>query len=468
MKTLTIQARLTAWYFLTLAIIVALFAGGSWFAMKRSMYDSVDRDIGHLIRSVGPFIESHSLQTRDDLSKAFSGSTQSPVLGEFVQITDDQSGILYESDLLRSHHVPALPPGSPDGTIKIANGGKGHWPIRVASQHITVAGTGMTIHVVEPLHDLIESLEDYSFYLTVLIPVALLLTTTAGYWISRRALAPVEQIRKQAEAIDPADLTSRLRIPPTDDELSRLALTLNAMLSRIESGFRSIERFTADASHELRAPLALIITAGEVSLRRERTREELAEVLGKIVSEGRHMSRLIENLLDLARGDARQRHTDLVPIDIAAMLRDLCAELAPVAQIKALTLEAALPDRPVHVLGEATELKRLFVILLDNAIKYTESGSIQLRLSADQEFVSVSVTDTGIGMEADALPHVFDRFWRADKVRSRAEGGAGLGLSLALQIVKRHNGAISVQSTLGQGSTFTVQLPTQPISQTQL
>ena len=211
----------------------------------------------------------------------------------------------------------------------------------------------------------------------------MLITTTAGYWISRRALAPIEEIRKEAEAIEPTDLATRLRVPAIDDEVARLARTLNAMLSRIEGGFRSIERFTADASHELRAPLALIMTAGEVSLRRERSREELAEVLGKIVREARHMSRLIENLLDLARGDARQRHTELAPVDITEMLRDTVAELTPSANAKGLTLTATLPDNEIGVLGEGTELRRLFVILLDNAIKYTEAGSVQLAVTSN-------------------------------------------------------------------------------------
>ena len=159
------------------------------------------------------------------------------------------------------------------------------------------------------------------------------------------------------------------------------------MLSRIETRFRSIERFTADASHELRAPLALIMTACEVSLRRERSREELAEVLRKIVREARHMSKLVENLLDLVRGDARRRHTELVPVDVAEMLRDLCAELTPSAEAKGLTLTTALPDDEIHVLGEGTELRRLFLILLDNAIKYTETGSIHLMLSAEGPYV---------------------------------------------------------------------------------
>jgi signal transduction histidine kinase len=237
------------------------------------------------------------------------------------------------------------------------------------------------------------------------------------------------------------------------------------MLSRIEGGFRSIERFTADASHELRAPLALIMTAGEISLRRERSRDELAEVLRKIVREARHMSRLVENLLDLARGDARKRHTELAPLDLTELLRDLIAELTPSAAAKGLSLSAAFPDQETHVLGEGTELRRLFLILLDNAIKYTETGSIRLALSSDSARVKVAVTDTGIGIEEGALPHVFDRFWRADKVRSRAEGGAGLGLSLASQIVQRHGGAISVESKPGQGSSFIVHLQAAVVSQ---
>jgi signal transduction histidine kinase len=207
------------------------------------------------------------------------------------------------------------------------------------------------------------------------------------------------------------------------------------------------------------------MTAGEVSLRRERSREELAEVLRKIVREARHMSRLVENLLDLARGDARKRHTELAPLDLTEMLRNLVAELTPSAAAKGLSLSAAFPDHDTHVLGEGTELRRLFLILLDNAIKYTETGSIRLTLGADGARVKVTVSDTGIGIEDTALPHVFDRFWRADKVRSRAEGGAGLGLSLASQIVQRHDGAISVESELGRGTSFIVQLNAAVVSQ---
>jgi heavy metal sensor kinase len=458
LKSLSIQVRLTAWYLLSLAIIVALFAGGSWLALKASMYHSVDRDLRYRITTVIPFIESHSLNTREQFEKAFANSADSSIVGVFVQIRDDQAALLYQSDVLASHAVPLMPPGQPDGSLSIITVGEGGWPVRVAGRHIVVEGRGLTVYVVEPLRDLLSSLREYSLYLALLVPAVLILTATAGYWMSRRALAPVENIRKEAEAIDPADLTTRLRVPATDDELARLALTLNAMLSRIEVGFRSIERFTADASHELRAPLALIITAGDVTLRRERSREELVETLRKIVSEARHMSKLVESLLALARGDAPRQASELMPVDLAGMLGELCAELGAAAHAKGLNLTASIPDHEVPVMGESTNLRRLFLILLDNAIKYTEAGSITLTLHAENSLAKVIVADTGIGIEREALPHVFDRFWRADKARSRAEGGVGLGLSLAAQIVQQHCGTISVESELGRGSRFAVQL----------
>ena len=458
MKRLSIQVRLAAWYFLSVGAIIVLFAACSWYALKASMYHSIDRDLGYRMAVVVPFIESHSLNSREQFARVFANSSDSSIVGVFVQVTDDQSNVVYASDILRSHRVPALSPGVPTGSVSLTTVGQSGWPVRAASKHVIVAGTGLTVHVVEPLRDMLGSLREYALYFSLLIPLALILTTTVGYWMSRRALAPVEQIRKQAEAIDAADLTTRLKVPESDDELSRLAQTLNAMLSKIEAGFRSVERFTADASHELRAPLALIITAGEVSLRHERSREQLAETLQKIVREARHMSKLVENLLALARGDGQAIGAESGPVDLALLLRELCTELAPAAHAKGLELTATIPDNEIYAMGETTDLRRLFLILVDNAIKYTEAGSINLSLTSNDAHVDVTVRDTGIGIEQDALPHVFDRFWRADKVRSRSEGGAGLGLSLASQIIQKLGGTISVESEIGRGSSFTVQL----------
>ncbi len=465
MKRLTIQARLTIWFFLSLAIIVVVFVSGSWLAMKASMYHSIDRDLRYRIGMVVPFIQLETLNTQERFASEFARPNEEPIVGVLVQITDEQENILYESDVLRAHRIAALPAGPADGSVAIASGGSKGWPMRFASRRVVVGGIPLVVHVIEPLRDLLSALREYSIYLALLVPAVLLVATTAGYWLSRRALAPVEQIRKEADAIDPADLGARLRVPHTEDELARLARTLNAMLSRIEAAFRSIQQFTADASHELRAPLALIVTAGEVSLRRERTREELTETLGKIVREARHMSRLVESLLSLARGDTRREAASTEVVDLADVLRDLKEELAPSANAKGLKLISSIPEEEILVNGDSTELRRLFLILLDNAIKYTETGSItvsvgprQERGSEEERLVTVTVADTGIGIEGASLAHVFDRFWRADKVRSRAEGGAGLGLSLASQIVQNHGGSLSVESDLGRGSTFTVRL----------
>lgn len=464
MKRLSIQVRLAAWYFVSVAAIVALFAAGSWFALRASMYHSIDRDLQYRMRAVVPFIESHALNSQEQFARAFAASSDASIVGVFVQITNERQATIYASDVLVSHRVPALPQGAPDGSVTVSTQGESGWPVRVASQRVVVEGVVLTVHVVEPLRDMLGSLREYTLYFSFLIPLALLLTTTVGYWMSRRALAPVEQIRKQAEAIAPADLATRLQVPETDDELARLAQTLNAMLERIEAGFRSVEQFTADASHELRAPLALIITAGDVSLRRERSRDELADALRKIVREARRMSKLVEDLLALARGQGQGKGQgpapELIPVDMGLLLRELCVELAPAAQAKGLRLSAAIPDEEIQdkicVMGESAELRRLFLILIDNAIKYTEAGSIDVGLQSDDSGVAAMVRDTGIGIEEAALPHVFDRFWRADKVRSRAEGGAGLGLAIALQIAQRYGGQISVESAMGRGSTFTV------------
>ena len=459
MRNFSIQTRLTAWYFLSLGFIVALFATGSWFALRASMYHAIDRELGYHIAAAVPFVQNSSLSTHKQFARAFTESPDASIMDLLVQFTDDQSNLLYESDVLALHRVPVMRPGPADGSVELSTVGKSGWPVRVASRHIVVNGTGLTVHVVEPLRDILNSLREYTVYLAFMILVALVLVALAGYWMSRRALAPIEQIRREADAIDPSDLTSRLRVPPTDDELARLARTLNAMLARIEAGFRSIEQFTADASHELRAPLSLIITAGEVSLRRERSREELAEALEKIVRNARHMSKLVENLLALARGDAHRQSVETVRMDLAPILRELCAELAPAAHAKGLELASLGAENAAWVKGDGAELRRLFLILLDNAIKYTETGSIKLVACADGSCVKVALADTGIGIEAAALPHIFDRFWRADKVRSRAEGGAGLGLSLAAQIVKHHDANFEVASEVGKGTVFTVQFP---------
>jgi len=446
------------WYFASLTLIVTVVAVGSWFAMRTSMLHSVDRDLLYRIGQVTPYVQGHSLTNQQQFNNTFADASNSPVIGVFVQFTDEHSRVIFESQVLRTHNVPSQGTGPEDGTVVVRSSGEKRWPIRVASQRIVVNGVPLTVHLVEPLRDMFTSLREYTLYLVVLVLIILGSATFLGFFLSKRALVPVEQIRLEVEAIDPVDLTARLHVPKRDDELSRLAKTLNAMLGRIETGFQTIQQFTADASHELRAPLSLILTASEISLRRERPREELESTLRKVANEARHMAQLVDQLLDLARAEARADGIHTEEIDLAKTVGEVCENFKPLADEKgiALTYDLATESR---IDGDPSDLRRLATILMDNALRYTMTGRISVRVHDEHDDVLLAVQDTGIGIEAGFIPKIFDRFSRADKARSRGEGGAGLGLSLASQIVKRHRGAIYVDSTEGKGSTFFVRFP---------
>jgi hypothetical protein len=203
LKRLPIHVRLTASYLLSLAVIISLFAIGSWYAMKASMFHSIDRDLGYRMQAVTPFIESHSLNTPEEFRKTFANSSDSSIVGVFVQITDATSNVLYESDVLTSHRVPVFPKGASDGSISRATFNNRGWAVRVASKRVAVNGIELTVHVAEPLRDLLSALHELTLYFALLVFVALLLTAVTGYWISRRALAPVEQISGKQMRLTP-------------------------------------------------------------------------------------------------------------------------------------------------------------------------------------------------------------------------------------------------------------------------
>ncbi len=281
-----------------------------------------------------------------------------------------------------------------------------------------------------------------------------------GYWLSTRALAPVDQIIDEAEAINPTNFSTRLSVPATGDELQRLSQTLNQMLDRVEQSVLQVRRFTADASHELRAPMTLIYTAAQFALRRERSADELKDSLQKILRAAKRCTDLINQLLWLARSDAGTNRVELVSTDAVAVLSDVASEAAMLAADKGLTIASDLPDTPVYIALDEASFRRMMLILLDNAVKYTSpGGSIAVRMTERENHIEIAVADSGIGIPTEQLPFIFDRFWRADQVRSRESGGTGLGLAIASEIAQSHGAELKVESAVGHGSTFTVRLP---------
>jgi heavy metal sensor kinase len=321
-------------------------------------------------------------------------------------------------------------------------------------------GHPIIIEVAQPLRFHQTSLHEFARSLLISIPLLVVLATLVGYWLAGRALAPVNQIVHDARTIDASRLSKRLSVSPAHDELRLLSETLNSMLDRIEGSMTRIKQFTADASHELRAPLTLIQTAAEFTLRRERSHAENVEAMEKVLRESKRTSQLIDSLLLLARADSEEEVRSTGTVRINSVLHDVIERATPLASGKNIKISAEIDAASVEVAGEEALVSRLLFILIDNAIKYTpEGGSIKVSLLSEEGSALIGVQDTGIGIAEEDLPRVFDRFWRADKVRSRSMGGAGLGLSIAKWIVEKSGGTIHVESVLGIGSTFEVRLP---------
>jgi heavy metal sensor kinase len=283
-------------------------------------------------------------------------------------------------------------------------------------------------------------------------------TLGGGYLLARKALAPVDRMAAAAEEITARQLDRRLHAPNPDDELGRLARTLNGMIGRLERSFEEIRRFTADAAHELRTPLAILRNEAEVALRVPRDSDQYRDCLEDMLEEIENLSRLSEDLLLLFREDAglgtqakEVIRLDQLVYEIADHLRVLAAQ----AQ-QELTAEASLPCK---VVGNGAQLRRLVSGLVDNAIKFTPAGGkILLRVECQQGQARIIVVDTGIGIAPEHLPCIFDRFYRVDSARSRPTGGNGLGLSICRSIAESHEGAIEIESALGKGTKVTVTL----------
>jgi heavy metal sensor kinase len=286
----------------------------------------------------------------------------------------------------------------------------------------------------------------------------LLLAGFSGMFLADRNLKPVDHITDIARGIGESDLSRRIEIQ-SDDEMGRLASTLNGMIARLEEAFNRQRQFAADASHELRTPLAVIQAESSLALDKKRTQAEYRKSLEVVSQEVTYMSEVIGKLLQLARGDASSEQLNLEEVNLRDLWAELTSDMEAFAREKGLQFLQGPMDN-LSIKGDKLKLRQLFLNILDNAIRYTPSGgSITGSLIRKEDHAAMSISDTGVGISAEHLPFIFDRFYRVDKVRSRAEGGAGLGLAIASSIAKVHGGDIEIESQVGKGSTFHIILP---------
>jgi len=458
--------RLTAWAAFMISATLAIMGVSGWFAMRVSLYRAIDEDLENRLLDVEKFLQSQSDLSHEGVRKELGIRSSLGMGTSFYMVFDDLGNELYRSPQVGEYNLD-VPPENPSDRIRflkegsyVANQNSLIHSLRTASKRINIRGTGIVIEVVEPLNGVDLALLYFERFLLIGVPLLMGLGTLGAFWITRRALAPVDRITMDARSITANNLSGRLAVPKAVDELRRLSETLNQMLDRIETSFKSIRQFTADASHELRAPLTLIQAAADFSLRRDRSREELQDAMRRILGESKRTTALVDDLLLIARSDSDPAAFERNTIDLSSMLNDVSTQASTLAQEKHLKIVPQIPNQPVVIAGDELSLRRLFMALVDNAVKYTsEHGTVWINLDIEDKQAVIRIRDTGIGISNEDLPRVFDRFWRADKVRSRDEGGTGLGLAIAKGITERHGGTLRVESELGHGSTFSVRLP---------
>ena len=464
-RSLSIRWRLTLWYGAAMTAVMLVFSAAIFVLTARSQSARIDFELDEEMNEVIYVVTA--ITNHENLLNELRAEFGAHATFDFDMTRTDGSA-LFLSNRLKSQRLF-------DGTV---------WPTRTTSDERMLPELGelrvlrrsletpqgpLLLHVAIPLTSLREFQRSLLRTMSVVGPVMLLLAVSGGYWLARRALAPVEQITEAAKRITAQRLDQRLEIPSVRDELSHLASTFNDMIDRLHLSFDEMRRFTADAAHELRTPLAVLRTQLEVALRSDRSTEQYREVLVSLHEDTIRLCHLAAQLLELAREDTGVETAPFTTLRLDDIVRDAVDQVRTAAALKSLRLEINnLPA--IQVAGDASRLQRVFVNLLDNAVKHTPpEGRICVSLShgdrtasngrADSNgSVEVAITDTGCGISAEHLPHLFDRFYRAHPTHSSSDG-SGLGLAISQSIVQAHRGHIVLKSTPGHGTTVTVTLP---------
>lgn len=458
MIAFSLRTRITLLYFAVLAVSFAAFAWISDYGFRHSIETTVNdasRANLQIVRSVLTRTPAKDLSAAQEQLNQLAGLWAGAGL---LEVRDGSGKLVFQSPAFAKPDRDA--PAAPQDSIVFYTTNLNLLQYRVAAETIHANGQILAIRAAVPTEPFDQALDRFRLILKETLPVLIVLASLIGYWVSGRGLAPVKEIIRTARGIGVASLSSRLKVPKVHDELRLLTDTLNDMLARIESSVQRITQFTADASHDLRTPLALIRSSSELALLRSRSEEEYREALTGILTTSEETTGLVENLLTLARADAGAASLQFHRLDLIPHLRKTAEEARIIAAQKDIRVSEILPDDPVWILADSSTIERLFRIVLENAVKYTPSGGeIGVVFHNGDGSAHVDIRDTGIGIPAKDLDHIFERFYRADEARSQETGGSGLGLAIARWVVEMHHGSITAESELGSGSVFSISLP---------
>ncbi|MFN0108297.1 MAG: ATP-binding protein [Blastocatellia bacterium] len=470
----SLRLKLTIYYLAILSAVLLLFGVAIYFYFSNSLLTTIDRTLAFQLEKIevgmavgaGVDMSDHPLMQNPEALRDLL-----PLAPHVYQIVNEQGKITDGEIATEKDHLPVnaddlmkLEVGKTIfHSVRLASGES----LRVATRHVKdYDGSGTYFIRLGQSLSAVEVARRWTLLvLGIAIPIALLLSSFGGLLLANQALSPVDRITVAAEHIAKGDLSERVPMPTQAsaklDEIGRLAATFNHMISRLQAAFERQKQFTSDASHELRTPLAVMRGDMEIALRRERSPEEYQRVLASNLEEIIRLTRLIEDLLMLARGDSGQVELRCEPLELNQICRQMTEYIAPLAEQRQQTLTYESPNSDITVNADMQRIKQMLLNLLDNAIKYTEpGGSITLSLKAENNQAIISVADTGRGIPTEDLPHIFERFFRRSaKTSDRSAAGFGLGLSIVKWIVESHEGQIETTSQQGQGTTFVVKLP---------
>lgn len=461
--SLPIKWKLTLWYGGVLTLILVVFSSGVYTYFRNSLQKSIDtkiRSIGEVLSS--SMTEGQGQSVFGNFERYLENVLGRKPKGKLIQIMDASGKIGAKMSDIEGETLPTS-----FSTLERALGGEtvyetieGARP-RLRMITIPILENKKVISIVQvgtSLEDTDETLKKLLIIMLISIPTSISATIAVGYFMAKKALRPVDQIRRAAVKISSSNLDERIDIGKRRDELTRLAQTFNAMIGRLKDAFQRIHQFSIDVSHELKTPLTILKGETEVALRKDRNNEDYKRLLKSNLEEVDRMSRIIDDLLLLSKADMKDTKLNMENIVLRDLLVDVCIDMRIFADNKGVELMVnELED--VKVPGDELKLRRMFCNIVENGIKYNlKGGRVAVSSRLNNGYVYVDVEDNGIGITEEDVKYMFDRFYRADRSRKR-ESGSGLGLSISKWIAEAHKGSIEVKSTPSQGSLFTIKLP---------
>jgi heavy metal sensor kinase len=463
-NTSSLSVRLVTWYAGVLTAVFVLLGALTYISLRQSLEENVLDNQARRARQIADTLIARASRATESAIGADVENLYSPESNDrFIRITRADGTAVYSSGTPRGEafdpaQVAQLPPaaaGSASRKVALAHGA-----LLIAAVPATAAdGTRYRVEVGTSAAPLEQMLRRLLEMLAVGLPLTVAVAVAGGFVLVRRALDPVERIARKAQAITQHNLSERLPVVHSGDELERLSLSLNHMISRLQEAIDGSKQFVADASHELRTPLTVMRGELENLAQDRQLGRETRETLGSVLEEVERLAEIVESLFALSRLDAGERSSEWRRFDLAELAATTAEQMSLLATDKNVSVTCE-SGAGVMVEGDPARLKQVIVNLLDNAIKYTTAGGrVRLAVRREQGCAVLEVADDGIGIPAEALPHVFKRFFRVDTSRSREQGGAGLGLAIVKSICSAHGADIEVISEVGRGSTFRLRQP---------